>query len=457
MWKYPKSWPKESGSIPTHNADLLVFLLSLFMIMTASCADKIALHPPKSPLESPLTSMNAPSNKTFQKGYAEYQKGNQIAARGQFQKLLKESPDYSPAYLAIGYSYLAEENLNSAEQYVRKALEISPDYTQAHFALAHLLELKHDYDGAVSELDEVARLNPDYPSIQQTRNILKLKSTEQHLSQARSLAATNPEEALRHLESAREIAPEIPEIPIQTATILIQQGRCEEAVPYLEQALQNSPGNLEVQKKLAGCMEALQNYEKAYSLYQTIYAEEPSTPESRKKMETLQKLIAIQRLPEEFHSIPRTEQTSRGQLAALIIVNLEFLSKYKSLNSSIIVDTFDYWGKNFVQKTVDLGIMDIYPNRTFQPNIPISKLELAKAASRLLEILETNEGIQVEKTDMTIPDVSTRNVYYSMIGQAVSTGLLSMDTDGNFHPARPVSGAEAISMVNRIQAIEEGS
>jgi tetratricopeptide (TPR) repeat protein len=370
--------------------------------------------------------------------------------------MLKNSPDYSPAYLAIGYTYLAEENLDQAEQYIRKSLEITPEYLQAYFALAHLLEMKQDYDGAVAELNEVEKLDPNYPSIQQTRNILKLKSTEQHLSQARALAESNPDEALNNLQRAREIAPEIPEIPLQIATILIRQDKCEEAVPYLEEAMKQAPDNLEIQKQLAACMESLKNYERAISLYQAIYAEQPPGPEGPKKIEMLQKKLAIQRLPEEFHTISTTDQISRSQLAALIIVNLEFLSKYKSLNSSIIVDTFDNWAKNFIQRCVDLGIMDIYPNRTFQPELPITKLELAKAASRLMEILETNKGVQVKKSEITVPDVSTRNIYGPMIAQTVSAGLLSLDADGNFHPARPVSGAEAISMVNRVQSIETG-
>lgn len=458
MWKFQRNWQKESGNTLTRKlrSNYLFFLLTIAVLITG-CVQKVALNPPKTPLENPMTSVNAPLEKSFQKAYLEYQKGNQKTARIQFQKILKRSPDYFPASLAIGYTYLAEDNPNPAEQYVRKALELFPDYAQAHFALAQILEAKQDYVGAITELNEVARLDPSYPNVQQTQNILKLKSTEQYLNQAKSLAESNPDEALRNLQSAREIAPEIPEISLQIANILIRQDNCQDAVTFLEESLQDSPDDLEIKRKLAGCMESLRDYEKALTLYQSIFAEEPPGPEERQKIETLQKLIAVKRLPEEFHSIPSTGQITRGQLAALIMVNLEFLSKYKSLNSSIIVDTFDYWGKNFVQKTVDLGIMDIYPNRTFQPNIPISKLELAKAASRLLEILETNEGVQVQKMEIEIPDVSKRNVYYRMLEQALSAELLSLDTDGNFHPARNVSGAEAISMVNRVQAIEEGS
>lgn len=468
MWKFQKNLQKKSDNtlIPDINVLLdypqgipmkFIAPIALFLcILVSGCVEKTALHPPKTPLDSPIAAVNAPPDKTFQKGYSEYQKGNQPAARKQFQKIINDSPDYYPAFLAIGYSYLAEENLDQAEIYIRKSLELSPDYAQAHFALAHLLELKQDYDGAVAELNEVARINPDYPNMQQTRNILKLKSVEQHMSQATALAENNPEEALRNLQIARELAPEIPDIPAKIAEVLIHQNQCQEAVPYLEEALELSPDNIGYQKNLAECMEILQNYEMALNLYKAIYAEQPPGPEGRKKLETLQKLISIQKLPEEFHSIPRTDQITRGQLAALIIVNLEFLSKYRSLNSSIIVDNFDYWGKNFVQKTVDLGIMDIYPNRTFQPNLPISKLELARAASRLLEILETNQGIKVQKTKIEVPDVSARNIYYKMIDEALSAGLLSLDADGNFHPGRPVSGAEAISMVNRLQKIQEG-
>jgi len=108
---------------------------------------------------------------------------------------------------------------------------------------------------------------------------------------------------------------------------------------------------------------------------------------------------------------------------------------------------------------VNLGIIDLFPNRSFQPNLEITRLELAKAASRILEILEMNENKTFSGTNspVAIPDISSQNVFYPMISKTLSTGVLTLDADGRFHPSRSVSGAEVLSLVNRLKEITEGS
>ena len=113
MWKFQKNLQKKSDNtlIPDINTLLnypqgilmkSIAPIALFLcILISGCVEKTALHPPKTPLDSPIAAVNAPPDKTFQKGYSEYQIGNQPAARKQFQKIIKDSPDYFPAYLAI--------------------------------------------------------------------------------------------------------------------------------------------------------------------------------------------------------------------------------------------------------------------------------------------------------------------------------------------------------------------
>lgn len=424
-----------------------------------SCAERVQRGaPPELKLLSPFEFLNSNPGPDFNKAYQAYQQGYYSDSRSQLKKILQNDSSNFPATLAIGYTYMAEKNFALAEKYVRQALEISPAYAQAHFALAQTLEQQNDYEGALAELNEVARLNPEYPELEQNRNIFTLKATELYLSKGKSLAVSDPAEAIRYFEAAAALAPEISQISLEIAQIYLKQKNCAEGMKYLEKAGNEMPQDFEPQSNLADCLVEAGEQDQALNLYQKLQAQRPEDPEIRNKIENVQKVLAFQSMPEEFQAISSAERVNRAQLAALLVTNLKFLQKYAASHSQIITDTLNHWAHNYIRKVVDLGMIDLFPNRTFQPNRAITKLELARAASRVLEILERNEGRTTPASGQQlelIPDISSGHVYYSMIAKALSAGVVSLDADGSFHPGRPVSGAEAMSMVNRLKILSE--
>ena len=458
MLKCQEKLRKEYGSTLTPDFSLKVlFVFSFLSLLFFGCAQRAPrIVEPRVIFQDPLRFVNLPADDQYRKAYADYESGNIQKARNEFEQKLQKTPDHYPSYLGLAYTYLADRDWNHAEIYIRKALELKPDYPQAHFALGYTLEQLQDYDAAFSELSEVSRLQPDYPSITESLSVMNLKATERHLNQATQLEESDPEEALRHLKAAQTLAPDLPEIPIRIAKILVKQDKCEEAVPYLQNATEQAPDNIEVKRQLADCYRTLKQYEQALALYETLAGSGAESQELQGIIEKLKKDIYVGNLPQEYQDIPNTVQLTRAQFAALLAVNLEFLQKYSSSTSSILVDTIGHWAKNFILKAVNLGIMDSYPNRTFQPDQALSRLELAKAASRILEILELNEGKKITASGhVSITDVPGDNVYYPMIAKAVSAGVVSLDGDGGFHPNRSVSGAEALSVVNRLKQIAE--
>jgi tetratricopeptide (TPR) repeat protein len=434
-------------------------MAAFLCLFLSGCAEHVERGaPPEQNLVGPFEFLNSQPSSDFNKAYQAYQQGYFSDSRSQLKKVLHDDANHFPALLTIGYTYMAEKNFELAERYVRQALTISPDYSQAHFALAQILEMQNNYEGALAELNEVARLNSEYPGIEQTKNIFTLKATEFYLDKGKSLADSDPNEAIRYLEAAEVLAPEITQVPLQIAEIHLKQRNCPEALKYLEKTGGELPQGFEAKSNLADCYSEAGKEDLALKIYSELQTERPDDPEIRSKMERTEKLLAFRNMPEEFQEISSAERVNRAQLAALLITNLEFLQKYAASHSQIITDTLNHWAHNYIRKVVDLGMMDLFPNRTFQPNRTITKLELARAASRVLEILERNEGRTVTASGQQlaeIPDVASAHVYYGMIAKAVSAGVVSLDADGWFHPSRPVSGAEAMSMVNRLKTLSE--
>lgn len=427
-------------------------------LLVWGCAETARINPPKGTLVDPFSNIDVRPTSEFREAYRFYESGDQAKARFALKKILGKTPSYYPAELALAYTYLAEGNLEQADTCIQKTLSYAPTYAQALFVQAQLLESRQDFDAALASLDEIEKAQPEYPELHQTRNILKLKATEMHLGEGKRLADSDPEAAIRHFQTAEQLAPEIAEIPLQIADVYIKHNQCADAVPILEQADQATPDNADIKSRLFDCYNELGQYDQALAKYSELSLLKPPTAEMQKKVQDIKHTLAFRALPQEYQAIPTTEQITRGQLAAYLMLNLEFLKKYSTEGpSNIIVDTLDNWAKVQIQKAVDLGIMDLFPNRTFQPSQPITKLELAKAASRLLEILEAGNSIHVTYTDATIPDIPAGNVYFAVVSKPVEAGVISLDNDGRFNAHRPVAGSELISMIKHFQALMEPS
>jgi tetratricopeptide (TPR) repeat protein len=433
----------------------LLFVLIVSLLFW-SCAPTIILNPPKTPLRNPALDTSLPTNSDFNEGYAAYGKGDQEKARQEFKNVLRKNPEHYAAYLAIGYTYIAENDLEHAERYVRTALDKNPDYVQGHYTLAFLLEQKLQYEEAISHWEEIKRVKPDYPEIDQAEKILRLKATEQLMTQAKEVSSSNPDEAIHLYEKAQTIAPEVLQIPFEIAIIQFRKGFCNDALKNLEKSGETVPDDPEIQYAYGECLSESQEYEKALAAYRKAQQLKPD-PNTEERIADTQKILSFNAMPEEYRNIGQTSEINRAQFAALIFTNLKFLGKYGTSNSVIIVDVFDHWAKTYIQKAVDTGMMEVFPNRTFQPSRWISKIELARAAARILEILETNEGkkIPVAQNDLSIEDVPDGNIYHAMVMKTLTAGVLSLDTDGRFHLNRAVSGAEAQSVVNRLKVLSE--
>jgi len=275
------------------------------------------------------------------------------------------------------------------------------------------------------------------------------------LDLGRQMAEKNPEQALKYLKAAHNMAPEIVQIPAEIAAILVRQNNCQDATEYLKIAMERSPDDLGVKNQLADCYVRLKDYSLAKSVYEELAVQMPDNKQIQQKLEEVKKSLFIAGLPSEYQAIPTTPEITRAQFAAYLVINLESLQKFRSENQQIAVDIIQHWAQNYIQKVVNLGIMDIYPNRTFQPNQPVTKLELAKAVSRILEIIELSGQHKFPVTQVEIPDVPAGTIGYSLAAKPVAAGVIALDADGRFHASRRVSGAETMSVVNKLKTIME--
>ena len=79
---------------------------------------------------------------------------------------------------------------------------------------------------------------------------------------------------------------------------------------------------------------------------------------------------------------------SREQLAALVGVRLDGLFKRAPRrNAVVITDTRGSWAVPWIMSVTRAGVMEVYPNHTFQPAAVVRRGDLADAASRVLSLI----------------------------------------------------------------------
>jgi hypothetical protein len=103
-----------------------------------------------------------------------------------------------------------------------------------------------------------------------------------------------------------------------------------------------------------------------------------------------------------------------------------------------------------------LGILEVYPNHTFQPHKVVTRAELAEILFRLIKQLEQLSYRfiqQIPPERIQIADVSPDNFYYRPIVMIVSYDIMSLELRRKFNPEQAISGQEAILHLNLILAL----
>jgi hypothetical protein len=100
--------------------------------------------------------------------------------------------------------------------------------------------------------------------------------------------------------------------------------------------------------------------------------------------------------------------------------------------------------------------MEVLPNHTFQPAATVRRADLAKVLEQLLAVLAAERQIDLGRWRASRPrfaDLPPTNLFYNAAALAVASG--AMDTRGGdrFEPTRPVTGAELVAAIERIEQL----
>jgi hypothetical protein len=119
----------------------------------------------------------------------------------------------------------------------------------------------------------------------------------------------------------------------------------------------------------------------------------------------------------------------------------------------VITDTRGSWASPWILTVARAGLMEVYPNHTFQPASVVRRVDLADTASSALTLMAASNprlGTTLQNARGRFPDVPPGHLNYQAASAAVATGVMATTADGTFQLSRPITGQEAVAAVGKL-------
>ncbi len=316
---------------------------------------------------------------------------------------------------------------------------------------------RRDYKALEEQLQHILTLDPRQPTALELLKQGRQQAGHYYLERGRALiqAGKRPQ-AVAALERALKNDPKLYPAWLELGRIQQDKGQISQALKSYEKALEIKP-DLPLVWNEAGRLH-LQSaaYDRARLAFQHSLVLQPDQPEVQALLKEAQSnFYRLMDLPPEYLQISSQQNLSRGELAALLAVNLRSLPRLAGASSEaplIIPDIAGHWTEQLISYSVKRGWMQPYPNHNFLPSQVVTRGELAAILDGILTEQPLRKGMKPLDRPIIFTDISPENQYYQAIMRVSSLGLFApyQKYEGTFLPERAVSGVEALEILDRL-------
>jgi len=389
-----------------------------------------------------------------------FQAGDLSRAETEFQAVLKRAPQFYPSDTALGDVQLVRKNYAAAQERFDRVLQARAQYVPALVGRGEaLLAQSRDVD-ALGAFELAVKLDPTLVEIGRRVEVLRARAAQDTVGAARRAAqADRLDEAAGLYERAIAASPESAFLLRDLADVEAKQGKTDQALGRYRRAIELDPSDAASRVRVGEILDARGDIEGAMKMYTEASALEPSA-ELRRRMAALDARLTYLRLPAEYRAIPDAPSVTRGELASLIGLRLAPLLSRAPAQAVVITDARNHWASAWIMAAATAGVLEPYENHTFQPRTAITRADLAQAVSRLLKILAAGRPALLkdwQSRQQKMSDVGVSNLHYADASLSVAAGVLPLAEGGVFQLSRPVSGAEAIDAITRLERLDTTS
>jgi tetratricopeptide (TPR) repeat protein len=385
------------------------------------------------------------------------QAGDLQAATAALADVVAQNPGFYPAEAALGDLALVQRQARSAVDHFTAALSSNGRYLPAlEGRVQAALALGDDFATAFA-LEQLLAVDPTREEAAARLGRVRLRIVQGQLAAAANArTAGRLPEAQTIVERALQISPSSPVLLRELADI----ERTRDALPSAEQharrAVELDGADPESLAVLGAVLEREGKIVEAADAFARALSLDPR-PAWREKRDALRARARFEALPAEYRAIPTATTITRAQVAAAIGIDLDALLSRATRSSAVVLtDVRASWAAGWILRVTQAGIMDAYPNHTFQANAIVRRSDLAQVASQLLTLAATlhpDEAAKWRASRPRLEDVPAGHVAYRAIVLCVGAGAMQLDETGRFWPGRPASGADLTAVVARLKPL----
>jgi tetratricopeptide (TPR) repeat protein len=448
----------------TRSTRLSIALAVLVCTAGAACAPRRAPTVPAAPkfpsyvfpgVPGALAAQTALADR-HNAGWAYLQSGDLRAAEREFSWVTEQLSTFFPSEVGRGYVALAQRDYDEALEHFELGLAVASNYPSGLVGRGEALLALGRAQEALASFEAALAADPTLTELRTRVDSLRFRSLEDEIATARRARdAGRYEEAVGSYTRALAASPESGFLHREIAVAEQRLGKLDAALSHAKKATELDPTDARAHIVAGEVLEAQRRFAEALAEYEVAAALEPGE-ELSARIEALRERAALATLPPEFQNIEAEPAISRAQLAALIGVRLTDLVTQAGLTqAAVITDIRSSWAAPWIDAVVSAGVMDVYPNHTFQPSALVRRGDLAAAVSRLLSLATGGNPAVTERwraAHVKFSDLPPAHLSYPAAAMSVEAGVLDAP-DGAFHPGRPVSGAEALDALERIDGI----
>lgn len=430
-------------------------------VLVTGCAPRKPTIAPTGPqfpdfvFPAPVATAPASQATAQRDAWTALQSGNIGGADKQLGRLLRRSPTDASLVAGLGYVSLAKRDVSQALTRFDQAVTLQPSLASALVGKGLALVQAGRAAEAIGAFEAAQQSDPAL-ALTSRIEALRFRAVDESISRAREAATAGRfGEARAAYTQALTASPDSPLLLRELAIVERKAGDVEQARAHLEKAAAADPRDRATQVALGELFESEASFEPAARAYERAQAIEP-TPDVGARLAAVRERADLARLPVEFRSIPTRSTATRGDLAALIGVRLSALLRGAAPRAtSVVMDTRNHWAAPWISPVLRAGVMDPYPNHTFQPRDEIRRLDLAIAASRVLDLISTQEPTragQWTSRTVTLVDLQPSHPAFKDVSRAIVAGVLDAP-NRTFDPTRLVTGSEAQDAVLRLERL----
>ena len=446
----------------THGCIRLLAVCLLVAVSVAGCAKKaVVVAPPGAPKypEFVFPAANpAPSaamQERHQHAWQMLQAGDLRTAEREFIVLLKADASFFPAEVGLGYVAFARKEHRTALSHFDRAIALQGKYAPAHAGRGQTLLAMNESQQALAAFDAALAADATLTGIRSIADILRFRGLQGNVAAAREAAeAGRLPEARTAYQGAIAATPDSPFLYRELAMVERRMGDFEAALTHARRSIELEPNDARNHVVLADVLESQGQMGAAADAIQAAIALEPNDALSA-RLGALRERAAFEAMPAEYRAIENAPAMSRGQLAALVGVELDALVKSAPARSGAVMsDIRNHWAQPWILSVTRAGFMEPFLNHTFQPNAAVTRGDLALVASRVLNVIAATRpqlAASLKGARPKFSDVPPGHLRYPAVSVAVSAGVMAPTAEGGFQPGRVVTGAEATSVVRKLQ------